>query len=210
MPEFLELALHFDRHLGSVIAEHGTLVYLLLFAIVFVEIAFLPLFFLPGDPLIFICGAFCAKGGLDIRITLPVLFAATVAGSLVNFGIGLRIGENVDRHQYRWLNRDALDRTRAFFETWGRWTFLVSPFLAVIRTFAPFVAGVARMSPGRFVTSVTAGAALWVLVLVPAGYWFGNIPIVHDHLAAIVLAGIGLGTGSLLVTMLWRRVRRRR
>ncbi|MEP7207881.1 MAG: VTT domain-containing protein [Casimicrobiaceae bacterium] len=210
MSEFLELALHVDRHLGSVIAEHGALVYFLLFAIVFAEIAFLPLFFLPGDPLIFICGAFCATGGLDIWITMPVLFAATVLGSLVNFGIGRRIGENVDRHRYRWFNRDALDRTRVFFETWGRWTFLVSPFLAVIRTFAPFVAGVARMSPGRFVTSVTAGAALWVLVLVPAGYWFGNIPIVHDHLAAIVVAGIGLGVGSLVVTTLWRRYRRLR
>ncbi len=210
MPDLIELALHFDRHLGELIAAHGSVVYAMLFAIVFAEVAFLPLFFLPGDPLLFICGAYTATGALDLGVTMAVLFVAASVGSALNFVLGRAIGARLLRRRHRWLSEEALARTHAFFQRWGRLTFLVSPFLAVIRTFAPFVAGVSGMPSPGFLGSAAAGAALWVAVLVPAGYWFGNIPVVHEHLTTLVLTGIALGTGSLLATTLWRRYGRAR
>ncbi|MDE1181079.1 VTT domain-containing protein [Paraburkholderia sp.] len=205
----LQTALHFDRHLGGLIAEYGTAVYAMLFAIIFVEIAFLPLFFLPGDPLIFLCGAFAATGALDLWAVIPVLFAATVAGSLVDYAIGRAIGAKVYTANYRWLDKQALRRAHAFYEARGGLTFLVSPFLAVVRTFAPFAAGVSRMSVARFVPFVAAGAALWIVSLTVAGYLFGNVPLVRDHMSEIMLAGVAVGAGSLLIGAIWRVLFRR-
>jgi membrane-associated protein len=144
------------------------------------------LFFLPGDPLIFICGAFAATGALNVWLVIPVLFAATVAGSIVDFLIGRAIGEKVYTADYRWLDKHALQKAHAFYEARGGLTFLLSPFIAVVRTFAPFVAGVSRMTFARFV------------------------PVVRDHMSSIVLLGVGLGVGSLLVSSLWRFVSKRR
>jgi membrane-associated protein len=207
---FLQISLHFDRNLGGLIAQYGTAVYAMLFAIVFVEIGFLPLFFLPGDPLIFICGAFAATGALNVWLVIPVLFAATVAGSIVNFLIGRKIGEKVYTANYRWLDKHALQKAHAFYEARGGLTFLLSPFIAVVRTFAPFVAGVSRMTFGRFAAFVVAGAALWIGALVTGGYLFGNVPVVRDHMSSIVLLGVGLGVGSLIVSSLWRLIGHRR
>jgi membrane-associated protein len=206
----LQVALHFDRHLGGLIEEYGTAVYAMLFAIVFVEIAFLPLFFLPGDPLIFICGAFVATHALDVWLVIPVLFAATVGGSIGNYWIGRAVGETVYTADYRWLDKNALRKAHAFYEARGGLTFLLSPFIAVVRTFAPFVAGVARMTFARFASFVVLGAAIWIVSLVAAGYVFGNVPVVRDHMSSIVLLGVGIGVGSLLVSGLWRLVNRRR
>lgn len=208
--EILRIALHFDQYLGTAVAAYGTLVYLLLFAIVFCEIGLIPLFFLPGDPLLFICGALSATGAVDVRIVAPLLFVATVAGSVLNYRIGSAIGQRVFTQDYRWLDKAALARTHAFYERHGGVTFLLSPYVAVVRTFAPFVGGVAAMTFSRFLLSVTAGAGLWVGSLVAGGYFFGNLPVVRDHLSAIVLIGIGLGVGALLLGTLWRLYRRPR
>jgi membrane-associated protein len=203
--QFLQMALHFDQHLGTAAAQYGTAVYAMLFAVVFCEIAFIPLFFLPGDPLIFLCGAFCAAGAIRLGIVLPLLFAATVAGSLVSYGIGRAVGQQVFSRDYRWLDKAALLRTRAFYESHGGITFLLSPYIAVVRTFAPFVGGVAGMGFAKFAVAVGAGAALWVGVLVVGGYFFGNVPIIREHMASIVLIGIAAGVGALLLSALWRR-----
>lgn len=208
--QLLQVALHFDRHLGGLIEQYGTAVYAMLFAIVFVEIAFLPLFFLPGDPLIFICGAFAATHALDVWLVTPVLFGATVGGSIVNYWIGRVIGETVYTADYRWLDKNALRKAHAFYEVRGGLTFLLSPFIAVVRTFAPFVAGVARMTFARFGSFVVLGAAIWIVSLVAAGYVFGNVPVVRDHMSSIVLLGVAVGVGSLLVSGLWRLISRRR
>jgi membrane-associated protein len=205
----LQVALHFDQHLSGLIVQYGTAVYAMLFLVVFVEIGFLPLFFLPGDPLIFICGGLAATGALNIWLVIPVLFAATVAGSIVDYAIGRAIGEKVYTADYRWLDKHALRKAHAFYEARGGLTFLLSPFIAVVRTFAPFVAGVSRMTFARFVSFVTAGAALWIVSLVAAGYLFGNVPLVRDHMSSIVLLGVSLGVGSLLVSAVWRFVNRR-
>lgn len=206
----LQVALHFDRHLSGLIVQYGTAVYALLFLVVFAEIGFLPLFFLPGDPLIFICGGLAATGALNVWLVIPVLFAATVAGSIVDYAIGRAIGEKVYTAEIRWLDKNALRRAHTFYEARGGLTFLLSPFIAVVRTFAPFVAGVSRMTFARFVSYVSAGAALWIVSLVALGYLFGNVPLVRDHMSSIVLLGVGLGVGSLLVSALWRLVNRRR
>jgi membrane-associated protein len=204
--ELLWMVLHLDQRLDSAIAHLGPAVYLMLFAVLFCEIAFIPLFFLPGDPLLFICGALCATGALNIWAVTPLLFVACVTGSVVSYQIGRALGERIAGVNYKWLDRTALERTRAFYERHGALTFLLSPFIAVVRTFAPFVAGLAHMSFGKFLVSVIGGAALWVLVLVPGGYVFGSIPVIHDHLTAIVLLGIAVGVGALLVGSVWRSV----
>ena len=205
----LQLLLHLDHNLDSVIAQHGSLVYLILFAIVTIEIGIVPLFFLPGDPLIFLCGAYCATGALSVPVVIPVLLVATVTGSVMSYASGLAIGKQVFTRDYRWLDRSALQRTHAFYERYGRLTFLLSPFIAVVRTFAPFVAGVARMTFTRFLSAASVGAAIWIITLVGSGYWFGNIPVIRTHMSAIVLCGIGIGVGSLVASALWRRMRAR-
>lgn len=203
-----QLVLHFDQHIGAFAAQYGTAIYAMLFAIVFCEIGFIPLFFLPGDPLIFICGAFCATGAIKLWIVMPVLFAATVCGSLLSYYTGCAIGQQVFTRDYRWLDKAALNRSHTFYERNGSVTFLLSPFIAVVRTFAPFVAGVSLMTFPRFVLSVSAGAALWVGLLVTGGYFFGNTPLIRDHMNAIVLSGIGLGVGGLVLSSIWRYFKR--
>lgn len=204
-----QIALHLDQHLTTLIEQFGTAVYALLFVVVFVEYGFLPLFFLPGDPLIFICGALAATGALNAWIVAPVLFVATVAGSIVGYGLGRAVGEKVYTADYRWLNKHALRKAHAFSEARGGLTFLLSPYIAVLRTFAPFVAGVSRMTFSRYVWLVSAGAALWVVSLMAAGFLFGNVPVVREHLSSLVLLGIVLGGAMLLCGALWRLYQRR-
>ncbi|HEY4297241.1 MAG TPA: VTT domain-containing protein [Paraburkholderia sp.] len=205
----LQIALHLDQHLNALILQFGTGIYALLFVVVFVEYGFLPLFFLPGDPLIFICGALAATGALNAWIVAPVLFVATVGGSIVGYALGRAFGEKVYTANYRWLNQHALRKAHAFSEARGGLTFLLSPFIAVVRTFAPFVAGVSRMTFSRYVWLVSVGAAIWVVSLMAAGFLFGNVPVVREHMSSIVLLGILLGGAMLLGGTLWRLIHRR-
>ena len=206
----LQIILHFDQHLGNLTSQYGVAVYVMLFAIIFCEIGVVPLFFLPGDPLVFLCGAFCASGALSLWVLLPVLYVATVGGSALSYATGARVGVKVFNLNYRWLDKSALNRSHTFYEKHGQITFLMSPYIAVVRTFAPFIAGVSSMSFSRFMLSVNAGAALWIGGLALGGYFFGNQPIIRDHMNAIVLSGIGLGVGGLLASGLWRYVKARR
>jgi membrane-associated protein len=204
LTQVLQILVHADQNLGHLIAQHGAAVYALLFAIIFIEIGVVPMFFLPGDPLLFLCGAFCATGALSIWVVMPALLAATVAGSASSYLCGRVVGQQVFKRDYRWVDKDALRRTHAFYENHGGLTFLLSPFIGVVRTFAPFVAGVAGMTVSRFLTAVVAGALIWVVTLVVGGYFFGNVPIVRDHMSAIVLSGVGIGVGSLAVGGIYR------
>ncbi len=208
--EFLPILLHFDRYLGSVITQYGSWIYLLLFGIVFCETALIPLFFLPGNPLLFICGAYCATGMLNVWMVLAILFIAALGGSLVNYGLGRYIGKQVYTRNYPWLDRDALLKTRAFYDSHGGFSFLFSLFIPVVRTFAPLIAGVSEMHVGRFALFVAAGAALWAGSLVSAGYFFGNLPLIHDNLNRILLLGIALGVGAVVASGLWRTYRKHR
>ena len=195
--------LHFltslDTQLGSVIAAHGNLIYALLFVIIMCEIGLLPLFFLPGDPLIFITGSFCKLGALELPITMATLMIAALCGNLISYKIGAIIGENIDSHQYRWINRKALERTRAFYKKHGKTTLLISPFIAVVRTFAPFLAGVSRMPFGKYVVAANIGTSFWIASLMLAGYFFGEIPFVREHMASIILSGLAIGLACIII-----------
>lgn len=201
MTDFLQL-LHIitslDAQLGSLIAKHGDLIYLLLFAIVFTEIGFLPLFFLPGDPLIFISGSFCKVGSLNLVALMATLSIAAFLGNLISYKIGASVGEKVNSKHYAWINQNALDKTRLFYAKYGQRTLFISPFIAVVRTFAPFLAGVGKMPYGKYVTSSTIGSTFWVVSLTLAGYLFSDIPFIRQHMASIILVGLGIGIVCLL------------
>ena len=208
--ELLQILLHFDHYLDTVVANYGAMIYALLFAIVFCETALAPLFFLPGNPLIFISGAFCATGQLHIGLLMATLWSAAVSGSIVNYRIGSVVGPKLFNRKFKWLDQEAFLKTHAFYERYGGMTFLLSLFIPVVRTFAPLAAGVAAMTFSRFVLFVAAGAALWIGLLVSGGFFFGNIPLVHDHLNSIMLAGIGGGVGALVLSGVWRSYRKNR
>lgn len=204
--EFLGALLRFDHELAALLAEaaarHGDAIYLLLFALVFCEIGVAPLFFLPGDPLLFLCGALSVAGGLDAAILVPLFFAAALLGSLLAYAVGGWFGRQASER--RWLNRAALERAHGFFAGSGGWGLLVSPYVAVLRTFAPHAAGAARMGLGRFTLAAGGGALLWSAGLVGAGHFLGNVPFVRAHMGALIIGGIGLGLGGLALRR-WRR-----
>ncbi len=197
--DFLHFFTSLDTQLGSMIATHGNLIYLILFSIVLCEIGFLPLFFLPGDPLIFITGSFARLGSLNLPGMIAILITAAFFGNLISYKIGSAIGERIDSHQYRWINRKALERTRNFYKKHGQQTLILSPFIAVVRTFAPFLAGVSKMPFGTYLIAANFGTALWIASLMLAGYFFGEIPFVRQHMASIVLSGLGIGLACIAV-----------
>jgi membrane-associated protein len=202
--QFFDMILHVDKTLGMLLAQYGVYVYAVLFAIVFCETGLVVLFFFPGDTLLFIAGAFCATGEMNYPLLMALLITAAVTGNTLNYWIGEKIGQRVFTHDYRWLNKDALHRTHEFFEKHGGKTIILARFVPVVRTFAPFVAGVSDMSHARFQLFNVTGAALWVVSLVTAGYFFGNIPVVRDHLTVIVLVGVGAAVVPLALGGLWK------
>lgn len=188
--QLVDMILHVDKTLGTLLAQYGLYVYIVLFAIVFCETGLVVLFFFPGDTLLFIAGAFCATGEMNYPLLTALLVAAAVLGNTLNYYIGQAIGHRVFSHNYRWINKDALQRTHDFFEKHGGKTIILARFVPVVRTFAPFVAGVSEMTHARFQLFNITGAVLWVVSLVTAGYLFGNIPIIREHLTEIVLVGV--------------------
>jgi membrane-associated protein len=202
--QFLDMILHVDKSLGTVIAEYGTMVYAVLFSIVFAETGLVVVPFLPGDTLLFVGGAFCASGAMNIWILIALLIIAAVAGNTVNYWIGSAIGHKVFTHDYKWLDKDALQKTHAFYENHGGKTIILARFVPIVRTFAPFVAGVSGMTFAKFQLYNVTGAVVWVVGLVAAGYFFGNIPFIRDHLNTIVLIGIGAAVVPLAIGGLWK------
>lgn len=210
MPELLSMLLNIDQSLGIWLAEYGTWVYLVLFLIVFAETGLVVFPFLPGDSLLFIAGAFSASGSMHPGLLMVLLVVAAVTGNTLNYTIGRWIGPKVFSRNLPFLDRTALIRTHTFYEKHGGKTLVMARFLPIVRTFAPFVAGVGAMTPWRFQTFNIAGALLWVVSLVMAGYFFGNIPIVRDHLNTIVLIGLGAAIIPLVLAALVKGVRRLR
>ena len=202
--QFLDLILHVDKTLGTLIENYGTLVYIVLFAIVFCETGLVVFPFLPGDTLLFIGGAFCATGAMNIWLLIALLLIAAISGNTVNYWIGNAIGHKVFTHDYKWLDKAALQKTHAFYEKHGGKTIILSRFVPIVRTFAPFVAGVSEMTHTNFQIFNVVGALLWVVGLVTAGYFFGNIPIIRDHLNTIVLLGVGAAVVPLALGGLWK------
>jgi membrane-associated protein len=203
-----DLVVHLDRHLAALLQEHGAWVYALLFVIIFGETGLVVMPFLPGDSLLFVAGALAATGGMDVHLLAMLLVLAAILGNTTNYSIGYWLGPKVFHwEQSRWFNRRALDRAHAFYERHGGMTIVITRFAPIIRTFAPFVAGIAQMTYIRFTAYNVLGAVLWVGSLVYAGYWFGNVPLVKDNLAVVILAIVAVSLLPLLIE--YARHRRR-
>ncbi|BDD92933.1 VTT domain-containing protein [Pandoraea sp. XJJ-1] len=208
--QLVEMVLHIDKHLGVFIDQYGNWVYLFLFMIVFVETGLVLFPFLPGDSLLFIGGAFAATGAMDPWLLGVLLFIAAVTGNTLNFWIGSKIGPRVYEKNWRFLDRDALRKTHDFYEHHGGKTIVIARFVPIVRTFAPFVAGVSAMSWVRFQLYNLLGALIWVTLLVGGGYLFGNLPIVKQYLNVIVLVGISAAVVPIALGALWKLVTRGR
>jgi membrane-associated protein len=203
-----DLLVHLDRHLATLLQQHGAWVYLLLFAIIFCETGLVVTPFLPGDTLLFIAGALAAGGGIDVHLLALLLVAAAVLGNTVNYSIGRFIGPKVFHwEESRFFNRRALDRAHAFYEKHGGKTIVITRFVPILRTFAPFVAGIARMSYLNFTAHNVAGALAWVLLLLYAGYWFGNVPFVKENLTWVIVGIVVLSVMPLAFEYVRQRLK---
>jgi membrane-associated protein len=204
----LDILLHLDRHLGEIIRDFGVWTYLILFVIVFCETGLVVTPILPGDSLLFAVGAFAALGALDLAASLILLSVAAVAGDSTNYAIGYRVGPTVfSRARSRWLNREYLDRTHRFYERHGAKTIVIARFVPIVRTFAPFVAGIGRMTYSRFLTYNVAGGIAWIVIFVLGGYLFGNIPVVKRNFTVVILVIIVISVLPAVIEILRQRVR---
>jgi membrane-associated protein len=201
MSELIDLLLHVDAYLFDLAARYGEWIYVILFAIVFAETGFVVTPFLPGDSLLFAAGALAATGVLDVWLAAGLLNVAAVGGDAVNYSIGRSIGlriihlANVDPRWRRWVNPAYVKRAHDFFERHGGKAIVLGRFMPIVRTFVPFVAGVAEMSYPAFALYNVAGGIIWVAVCVGAGYLFGNVPFVKENFS---LVAIGIVAASLL------------
>ncbi len=185
---FIDLFLHLDTHLSAITSEYGLLTYLLLFVIVFCETGLVITPFLPGDSLIFATGALAASGSLDLFTILVVLCIAAIAGDTVNYQIGHLFRDKVaNRENIRFIKQEHLDRTHAFFEKHGIKTIIIARFVPIIRTFAPFVAGIGIMPYSTFISYNVIGGVAWVVSFLLGGYFFGNLPVVKDNFSFVIL-----------------------
>lgn len=209
MSDLLNMILHIDQFLGAWVAQYGEWIYLVLFLIVFGETGLVVLPFLPGDSLLFIAGAFGASGLINPVLLAALLIVAAVLGNTVNYMVGRYIGPKVFTSESRFLDRHALVKTHAFYERHGGKTIVLSRFLPVFRTFAPFVAGVGSMDVLRFQLFNISGAVLWVGGLITLGYFFGNVPIIKEHLNTIVLIGVSAAAVPVVLGALWKLLKRK-
>jgi membrane-associated protein len=185
----IDLFLHLDKHLNDVISQYGGWTYLILFLIVFCETGLVVTPILPGDSLLFAAGTFAALGSLNVLWVFVLLSIAAIAGDTINYWVGYWIGQKIfHRENVRFLNKKHLDRTHAFYEKYGGKTIVLARFVPIVRTFAPFVAGIGRMSYWRFITYNVFGGIAWVAICVFSGYYFGNLEIVRNNFSLVILA----------------------
>ncbi len=183
----LEIVLHLDKHLDLIIRNYGMWTYAIFFFIIFLETGFVVTPFLPGDSLLFAIGSFAALGSLDVRLSIVSLSIAAIAGDTVNYWIGNFTGPKVfSNEKSRLLNKEYLLRTHRFYEKYGGKTIVLARFIPIIRTFAPFVAGIGTMAYGRFIIYNIAGGIAWVIIFICGGYFFGNIPFVKKNFSLVI------------------------
>jgi len=202
--QLVDFILHVDRYLEAFVGQHGAWVYALLFLIVFIETGLVVMPFLPGDSLLFIVGALCGAELMSLPLSMVLLLVAAVAGDQTNYTIGRYFGPKVfSWENSRFFNRQAFDQAHAFYEKYGGITIVLARFMPFIRTFVPFVAGVAAMTRSKFTAYNVAGGFIWVVGLLLAGYLFGNLPFVQTHLSKIIWALI-LVPGLIALFGAWR------
>ena len=186
MVTIIDFIIHLDKYLGLIFQNYGNLTYIIIFLIIFLETGFVLTPFLPGDSLIFVVGTLAAKGSLNIALLMVLLSFAAIAGDTVNYLVGNYFGERVFSKS-RFFKQEYLERTKEFYKKHGRKTIILARFIPVIRTFAPFVAGIGKMRYKEFLTFNILGGISWVALFLLSGYFFGEIPIVKDNLALVIL-----------------------
>jgi membrane-associated protein len=205
----IDLFLHLDQHLNDIIQAYGTLTYGILFLIIFMETGFVVTPFLPGDSLLFAAGTFAALGSLNIALLFGLLFFAAVLGDTVNYWIGHTIGPRAFESESRFLKREHLERTQAFYEKHGGKTIVLARFVPIIRTFAPFVAGVGTMHYQRFITFNVLGGFLWTFLFTFGGYFFGNIAVVREHFELVIVGIVLISVVPMALEYVRGRMRKR-
>lgn len=189
---FIDIFMHLDKHLGGVIQNYGVWTYLILFLIIFCETGLVVTPILPGDSLLFAAGAFAATGSFHVLWLFVLLTIAAVLGDTVNYWVGKYLGDRIEEKNLRFINREYLDKTHQFYERHGGKTIIIARFMPIIRTFAPFVAGVGKMNYFRFISYNVVGGVVWIASFVFGGYYFGNIPMVKKNFTLVILAIIFL------------------
>jgi len=185
----IDILLHIDKYLSEIIHNYGLWTYLILFIIIFLETGLVVTPFLPGDSLLFAAGTFAALGALDMMWLFVLLSIAAIAGDTVNYWIGAYTGPKIfHKDKVRFLNKEYLDRTHQFYEKYGGKTIIIARFIPIIRTFAPFVAGIGSMTYWRFISYNVIGGVAWIVICTLAGYFFGNLPIVKENFSLVILA----------------------
>ena len=185
----IDIVLHLDRHLQALVNDYGVWIYLILFMVIYCETGLVFMPFLPGDSLLFVAGTLAATGGMDVHVLFAVLASASFLGDNTNYWVGRFIGPRAfSRSDSRFLNPRHIEKTQAFYAKHGGKTIIIARFIPIIRTFAPFVAGIGKMIYPRFVGFSFAGSVFWIGSLTYAGYYFGNIPIVRKNLSVVIIA----------------------
>jgi membrane-associated protein len=200
--DLIELFLHLDKHLNVVIQTYGVWTYLLLFIVIFCETGLVVTPILPGDSLLFAAGTFAALGSLNIGLLFVLLAAAAIGGDTVNYWIGHFVGPNVP-----FMNKEYLDRTHRFYEKHGGKTIVLARFIPIIRTFAPFVAGIGKMTYWRFISYNVIGGLAWIALFTFGGYYFGNIPFVKRNFSLVIVAIIFISLLPMVIEFLSQRFR---
>ncbi|TAG55535.1 MAG: DedA family protein [Cytophagales bacterium] len=183
---FLDIFLHLDKHMSDIILTYGTTTYMILFAIIFIETGLIIMPFLPGDSLLFVAGYFASRGDLNITYLCVLLFIAAFLGDLVNYTIGKFTGDKIMNMNLPFVKKEYFDKTHEFYEKHGPKTIIFARFIPIIRTFAPFIAGVGKMNYKTFITYNVVGGAIWVVLLLFAGYYFGGVEIVKKNFELVI------------------------
>ena len=204
---FVDLFLHLDKYLSVVIEDFGLWTYLLLFLVIFMETGFVVTPFLPGDSLLFAAGTFAALGSLNVAGLLLILSVAAILGDTVNYWIGHFVGPKVFHENMRFVKREHLERTHEFYEKHGGKTIVLARFIPIIRTFAPFVAGIGSMTYGRFLMYNVVGGIVWVWLFTLLGFFFGNLQVVKENFALVILAIIAVSLLPALFEILKARLK---
>lgn len=203
----MDFFLHLDSHLKEIVTQYGVLTYAILFGIVFAETGLVIAPFLPGDSLLFAAGAIAALGTLNVWFIIGLLIVAAIAGDTVNYWIGHYFGRKiVDNPKIPFINQEHIDKTEQFYKKYGGKTIILARFVPIVRTFAPFVAGVGNMDYGKFITYNVVGGIIWVVLFTLAGYFFGNLPFIQEHFHYAIFAIIFLS----LVPMVYEYIQNKR
>jgi len=205
----IDFILHLDKHLSLIIQNFGSWTYLILFLIIFAETGFVATPFLPGDSLLFAVGTFAAIGSLNVLWLFIILSSAAIIGDTVNYSVGKFLGRKAIEHETRFIKKEYIDKTQKFYEKYGAKTIVLARFVPIVRTFAPFVAGIGSMNYFKFLAYNVFGGILWVGILLFGGYFFGNIPIVRNNFSVAILLIIIISIMPMIIEF-WRHYRQKK